>query len=309
MVGQLAARLDAELGEDVRQMRARRPRRDAERRADLLVRSTRRDETHDLELAARETGDAGLVTRVGGRAPSSRSCSRVASSSRSAPRCGKTSCARRSSRIAPSRSPVSASARASCRRTRAASGTYGIASSASTAPREQRDRALASPVSISTSASHASAHASPSRWPSAVDSRRMRSAIALARVDVVRPQRRFGDHRHEPMDRPDDVARSIGDRESMSRRRESPRRTRRIARWYAARPMCAGTIANTSREATTGHRRPCASSHASSTHALPRSTSPRPRYRRPSQTSTRGSSVRCPSERATSIVRSASATA
>ena len=39
-------------------MRARRARRDAERGADLLVRSPRGDEAHDLELAAREAGDA-----------------------------------------------------------------------------------------------------------------------------------------------------------------------------------------------------------------------------------------------------------
>ena len=52
-IGELAARLDAEFREDVREMRARRARRDAERGADLLVRSARGDEPNDLDLARR----------------------------------------------------------------------------------------------------------------------------------------------------------------------------------------------------------------------------------------------------------------
>src|SRR5438552_8092516 len=40
-------------------MRARRPRRDAKRLANLLVRPTCRDEANDLELSARQPGDAG----------------------------------------------------------------------------------------------------------------------------------------------------------------------------------------------------------------------------------------------------------
>src|SRR5690349_561055 len=39
-------------------MRAHGPRRDIERRADLLVRPAKRDQPHDLELATGEPGDA-----------------------------------------------------------------------------------------------------------------------------------------------------------------------------------------------------------------------------------------------------------
>src|SRR5262245_30686101 len=50
-------------------MRARRSRRDAERRADLFVRATRGDETDDLELSPREPGHARRDTARGRPCP------------------------------------------------------------------------------------------------------------------------------------------------------------------------------------------------------------------------------------------------
>src|SRR4051812_25824380 len=65
-VRELATRINAELREDVRQMRAGRPRRDAERGANLLVRAARRNKPHDFELAAGQSGDS-LRSRSSGR--------------------------------------------------------------------------------------------------------------------------------------------------------------------------------------------------------------------------------------------------
>src|SRR5688572_9599544 len=65
-IGELAARLHRELAEDVREVRAHRARRDAERIADRAVRLSFRHQPDDLELTTGEsfrTGRDGLHRR------------------------------------------------------------------------------------------------------------------------------------------------------------------------------------------------------------------------------------------------------